>query len=148
MPWHVSLRGQAVTELHGELQLTELTICACTCSPCLLERCSVERQPWAVLPATSAGPHGGCRTGKRFDELPLWFPDGIVFGLVNHDSRQVKMNPPPEAIVEPGDDILVIRPTCLPDGPYRPAEQPVPHGIGVSPLETCTGRSPGAVHAA
>lgn len=64
--------------------------------------------------------------GKQFQELPFWFPDGIVFGLVNHKTRKVKMNPLPHTLVEPGDEILVIRPTVLPTGQrYTPAQSPV-----------------------
>ena len=68
--------------------------------------------------------------GRTFEELPFWFPDGIVFGLVNHDSRKVKMNPPPSTVVEEGDEILIVRPTSLPDGPYGPARAPAERDLG------------------
>lgn len=46
---------------------------------------------------------------------------GIVFGLYNHATGNVRMNPPPADVVEPGDELLIIRPTSFPSGTYRPA---------------------------
>ncbi|KAK9803748.1 hypothetical protein WJX73_000566 [Symbiochloris irregularis] len=59
--------------------------------------------------------------GNTVEDLPFFFPDGIVFGLVNHSIGRVKMNPPPTDVMEPGDEILVIRPTTFKTGSYRPA---------------------------
>ena len=46
---------------------------------------------------------------------------GIVFGLVNHITKNVRMNPAPSEVVEHGDELLIIRPTCYRTGTYKPA---------------------------
>ncbi|KAK9810370.1 hypothetical protein WJX72_009592 [[Myrmecia] bisecta] len=61
--------------------------------------------------------------GRRWDELLYLYPDGIVFGLVNTASKRVRINPPASDVVEPGDEVLVIRPTSYASGAYRPAAQ-------------------------
>ncbi|KAK9801967.1 hypothetical protein WJX73_003033 [Symbiochloris irregularis] len=59
--------------------------------------------------------------GNTVADLPFYFPDGIVFGLVDHSRGRVRMNPPPTDVMEPGDAVLVIRPTSYKTGTYRPS---------------------------
>ena len=79
------------------------------------------------------------RAGRQFQDLPFYFPDGIVFGLVNHNSRKVKMNPPPGTIVEAGDEVLIVRPTVLTGGSYHAATKPAVRDTGAHLASACTG---------
>ena len=79
-----------------------------------------------------------CIAGRQFQDLPFYFPDGIVFGLVNHNSRKVKMNPAPTTVVEAGDEVLIVRPTNLPGGSYQPAVKPAIRDTGTCQLASLT----------
>ena len=83
--------------------------------------CSRAAENPAVVPLLlcRAWPDPGCR-----------FPDGIVFGLVNQYSAEVKVNPPASTFVTAGDSLLVIRPNGLPGNRYSPATAPVAVDIG------------------
>ena len=104
---------------------------------CSQRRASAMCMPCTQSCASCAEPlqshhHGGVhRAGKQFQDLPFYFPDGIVFGLVNHNSRKVKMNPPPQTIVEAEDELLIVRPTNLPGGIYKAATRPAVRDAGL-----------------
>ena len=60
---------------------------------------------------------------------------GIVFGIVNDDTKKVRMNPPPTDVVEPGDDLLIIRPTSYRTSSYLAAPQMKDVDAGGAPLQ-------------
>ena len=69
--------------------------------------------------------------GKRFDEVPYYFPDGSVFGLVNIAAQRCLLNPPGDTRVQKGDALIMMRPTSIASDAYRPLPRP----IAVSPGE-------------
>ncbi|KAK9818136.1 hypothetical protein WJX72_007697 [[Myrmecia] bisecta] len=69
-------------------------------------------------------------TGKKWSELHYYYPDGIVFGLVNKYTRNVQINPPAYTVVVPGDEVLVNRPSSFRMGTYRPALTPKKVDVG------------------
>ena len=69
--------------------------------------------------------------GKRFDEIPYYFPDGSVFGLVNSAAQRCLLNPPADTCVQKGDALIMMRPTSIASDAYKPLPRP----IAVSPGE-------------
>ena len=63
-------------------------------------------------------------SGKTFGELPLYFPDGIVFGVVNPYSKKVEVNPPRDLRLSLGDELLIVRPTSYKSGKYAHSKKP------------------------
>ena len=58
------------------------------------------------------------------------FPDGIVIGLVNEISAEVKINPPPSTFVNASDELLILRPNGLPKNEYRASAKPAEAAVG------------------
>ncbi|KAK9866656.1 hypothetical protein WJX84_009216 [Apatococcus fuscideae] len=69
--------------------------------------------------------------GKTFGELPLYFPDGIVFGVVNPYSKKVEVNPPRDLRLSLGDELLIVRPTSYKSGKYAHSKKPPFVDLGV-----------------
>ena len=63
--------------------------------------------------------------GKRFDEIPYYFPDGSVFGLVNVAAQRCLLNPPADTRVQEGDALIMMRPTSIASDAYRPLPRPI-----------------------
>eukprot|EP00891_Asterochloris_glomerata_P004631 jgi/Astpho2/4631/Aster-x0209 len=63
--------------------------------------------------------------GKRFDEIPYYFPDGSVFGLVNNAAQRCLLNPPADTRVQKGDALIMMRPTSIASEAYRPLPRPI-----------------------
>ncbi|DBA72591.1 TPA: hypothetical protein ACH3X2_010343 [Trebouxia sp. C0005] len=63
--------------------------------------------------------------GKTFAELPYYFPDGSVFGLVNSVRNRCLINPTSDTVVEKGDQLIMMRPTCIASNGYRALPKPV-----------------------
>ncbi|KAK9843129.1 hypothetical protein WJX74_007389 [Apatococcus lobatus] len=68
--------------------------------------------------------------GKMFWELAPYFPDGIVFGIVNPYSKRVLVNPPQELRLSLGDELLVLRPTTYKSGKYSIQKTPAKMDLG------------------
>ncbi|KAL4432522.1 hypothetical protein ABPG77_000459, partial [Micractinium sp. CCAP 211/92] len=64
--------------------------------------------------------------GCTFRELHFRFPDAIVVGINSKENRSHQLNPPPETVVGPDDEIITLRPETAPRGEYRPLPQPPP----------------------
>lgn len=65
-----------------------------------------------------------------FFELAPFFPDGIVFGLVNPYSKQVLVNPPQDLRLSLGDELLILRPTTYKSGKYTFQKTPARMDLG------------------
>lgn len=68
--------------------------------------------------------------GKMFWELAPYFPDGIVFGIVNPYSKRVLVNPPRELRLSLGDELLILRPTTYKSGKYAVQKTPAKMDLG------------------
>lgn len=73
-----------------------------------------------------------CLAGKMFYELAPYFPDGIVFGLVNPYSKRVLVNPPQDLRLSLGDELLILRPTTYKSGKYTFRKTPARMDLGES----------------
>ena len=65
-----------------------------------------------------------------FWELAPYFPDGIVFGIVNPYSKRVLVNPPQELRLSLGDELLILRPTTYKSGKYAIQKTPAKMELG------------------
>lgn len=73
--------------------------------------------------------------GLTFGELHFRFPDALVVGLANQETSAYQLNPPPGTRVQPGDDIITMRPERWAPGAYHalPEATPVDPGPAWDP---------------
>lgn len=50
--------------------------------------------------------------------------DGVVVGLINSATGRCEWNPEPDGIVEPGDEVMQLRPGPFDPRDYPPLSQP------------------------
>ncbi|KIY99118.1 hypothetical protein MNEG_8845, partial [Monoraphidium neglectum] len=63
----------------------------------------------------------------QFGDCAFRFPDGIVLGVVNRDiGGQALMAPPVEYIVQPGDSLVICRPSTVSSSDFRPLRRAPP----------------------
>ena len=63
--------------------------------------------------------------GQRYGELFKFFPEATVMGLFEPRHRSVRINPDPDALVGPSDELVLMRPTCAALAEYQPLDVPV-----------------------
>ena len=68
--------------------------------------------------------------GLPFGQLHFLFPDAVVVGLHNSRTGYCQLNPPPERLVQQGDDVVTLRPGRMGLTPYRPLRQAVRVDMG------------------
>ena len=61
-------------------------------------------------PAHGAIDHVPEAEGMRFGDLHQHFPEAVVVGLCNRQAGWAQLNPPPDRRVQPGDDLVLLRP--------------------------------------
>ncbi|KAK9811837.1 hypothetical protein WJX72_011041 [[Myrmecia] bisecta] len=61
--------------------------------------------------------------GRSFAELVAFFPEGICLGLLNSRTGDCAIAPPPDRLVGPMDDLIMIRPSSISAEEYQPLEE-------------------------
>ena len=75
--------------------------------------------------------------GKSFGELAGFFPDAVVFGILQHSPQQCCINPPHSMVLQPRDEVIFIRPTHLTGPLFQPLTHPVEMDAGMLHLGSC-----------
>ena len=70
--------------------------------------------------------------GKTFGELAGYFPDAVVFGILQQASQHCCINPPRSMVLQLDDEIIFIRPTNLTGPSFTPLHHPVHLDTGES----------------
>ena len=70
-------------------------------------------------------------SGKTFGELAGYFPDAVVFGILQQAPQQCCINPPRSMVLQPEDEVIFVRPTSLTGDRFQPLHQPVHLDTGV-----------------
>ena len=78
-----------------------------------------------------------------FCEIAPYFPDGIVFGLVNPYSKRVLVNPPQDLRLSLGDELLILRPTTYKSGKYTFQKTPAQMDLGEQVIIVCVADAAG-----
>eukprot|EP01025_Chloroclados_australasicus_P037823 TRINITY_DN38681_c0_g2_i3.p1 TRINITY_DN38681_c0_g2~~TRINITY_DN38681_c0_g2_i3.p1 ORF type:complete len:744 (+),score=121.86 TRINITY_DN38681_c0_g2_i3:179-2410(+) len=87
---------------------------------------SVSKSIWSFQSETQVFLHSFPELqGLRFSELAFYFPDGVVFGVVENDTGKTLLSPPQDYVLPGNTEIVVLRPIRLdadryPQGRYRP----------------------------
>ena len=58
--------------------------------------------------------------GVRFGDLYKYFPDAIVLGLSDKDTGKSVLNPDPCTVIGPDDNLVLMRPSAIPNAVYQP----------------------------
>ena len=74
--------------------------------------------------------------GKTFGKLAFHLPQATAYGLVQSRSRRCLLNPPAETLIDPRDEIVMIRATDLSEADMLPLPEPVPMDLGARPGST------------
>lgn len=68
--------------------------------------------------------------GRRLSQVHRMFPTGLVLGVYNRDTEQTMLNPPAARRIQPGDYLVMMRPTSISPEDYTHTSQPVPIDLG------------------
>ena len=58
--------------------------------------------------------------GVCFGDLYKYFPDAIVLGISDKDTGKSVLNPDPCTIIGPDDNLVLMRPSAIPNAVYQP----------------------------
>ncbi len=81
--------------------------------------------------------------GLRYGDLFKYFVDATVMGLYEQGERRVRVNPGPDEVVGPDDELIIIRPTSASAAEYVPLDVPVltdPGAESVGLVPFCSSR--------
>ncbi|CAK0782676.1 hypothetical protein CVIRNUC_005871 [Coccomyxa viridis] len=61
----------------------------------------------------------------RFGDLYKYFPDAIVLGTSDKETGKSVLNPNPDTVIGPDDNLVLMRPSSIPNTTYMPLKQPM-----------------------
>ena len=73
---------------------------------------------------------GACLQSVKFGDLYKYFPDAIVLGTSDKETGKSVLNPNPETIIGPDDNLILMRPSSIPNADYMPLKQPMHVQLG------------------